>query len=277
MNSGFFDFGKAMTGGGLDIGKIERETVRDVASLESALSRAQKERDEYNASQEIKQTLLDSGASEEEASVVSTLMRAGKNPEQYSGYQTDQQTIGIRNQAVDAIGEEDMGLANMLLSAAANKPMTLNKVEGNTIISPYTEDANARTTDVGQSVVRANDARAANYGKPRVSAAGSGRVARDPIKDKLANELISRYGKLMAQDGANVAQLTAQRDKELAALGLGPLIAEGTEPSIVDTLTGLNAGTITEEEAAVGNDVPEARVSKGGKTYVKINGQWFEE
>lgn len=275
MSGGFFDFGKAIGGGGLDINKIERDAVRDVASMESALSRAKKERDEYNASQEIKQTLIDSGADESEASLVSTLFRAGKNPEQYSGYQMDQQTMGFRDNAEAAVVDGDMDLANRMISIAGNKPLVQNKVEGNTIINPYAADANARTTGVGESVIRANDARGANYGKPRAGAAP--RAASDPIKNKLATEVISRYGRMMARDGADVAQLTAQRDKELAALGLGPLVAPGTEPGMVDIISGLNAGTMTEDQAAVGNDVPEMRVTKGGKSYVKINGQWFEE
>lgn len=276
MNSGFFDFGKAIGGGGLDIDKIERETVRDVASMESALARAKKERDEYNASQEIKQELIDNGLPETEASMVSTLFRAGKNPEQFSGYQMDQQTMGFRDDAAAAITDDgNLDLANQMISIAANKPLVQNKVEGNTIINPYAADANARTTEVGQSQIRANDARAAAAGRPRAGAAP--RAARDPIKEKLANEIISRYGKQMALEGADVGRLTMQRDKELAALGLGPLVAPGTEPGIVDIISGLNAGTMTEEQAATDLDVPEMRVTKGGKSYVKINGQWYEE
>lgn len=271
MTTGFQRFGASLFG--QDTSEIEREVVRDVASMESALARARKERDEYQATQEMRQVLEDNGASPEEASVVSTLMRAGKNPEQYSGYRLDEQKREINMEAAEAARSGDLDMMNVLLAVQRGQPMERNKIDSNTIYDPYLEDARPRTTEVGEAQIRNYDERTA----PRAAAAPKATV--DPINKMLADEIIERYSRMMEMEDADIPNLTARRDKELAALGLGPLIAPGTPASITDVIAGLNGGTIVDDTPA--GDTPEGPVEQRktvrGKMYVKIAGNWYEE
>lgn len=285
MADGWFRAGAAL--GGVDTSAAERQGAQSVASIESALMRARKQRDELNALDELSTEVGDMLGDEDLGRQFATILRAGKNPEQVTGAQLDLQRFGTTNDAVAAGTEGNVDLMNVLLSAASGKPMVQNKVEGNTIISPYTEDANARTTEIGAALAGKYDAQAA-----KAAMAPAPRARKEPeamLNEQLVKEVISRYSKLMARDGADVEQLMMQRDKELAKLGQGPLIAPGTDPGAragLAAANGLPEGASDVDAAAafagaagpgVQAEQVQARKSIQGKMYVKINGEWFEE
>lgn len=269
-SNGFFDFGAAL--GGHDTSKIEQEAIRGVAGMESALIKAKKESDELNAIQEMRQTLIDNDVPEEQANIVSTLMRAGKNPEQLSGYQLDQQTMGFRDSAMDQAVEGDIDAMNPILSVLAQRPLTQNKIEGNTIINPFMSDANPRTTEIGDSVIETNEARAAKALRaPAPRASRPGRPTRDPVTSTAQQAIQNKYRRLMAEDGADRAALSAAMQAELDAV---------TAPQDITSMLAdpvqLEA-PVAAPVAAPPRGKPTEQKTIGGKLYSKINGQWYEQ
>jgi len=288
MSTGWNKLGQAF--GGFDTSEAEEQGALGVARVESALMKARKQRDELNALEELGTEIGDMVGDEDAGRQIATILRAGKNPEQVTGARLDMQRYGLTNEAATAGREGELDLMNVLLSAGAGKPMVRNKVEGNTIIDPFQADARPRTTDIGEAMAGAYDARAEAALRPRTPSAG--RASKAPevqLQEQLVKEVISRYSKLMARDGADVQLLMSQRDKELAKLGAGPDIAPGTDPGTRAGLAAANAlppGASEADAAAafagaagpgVTTEQVEARKSIQGKMYVKINGEWFEE
>lgn len=276
MSTGWGRLGAALGGLG-NTHEAEQEAMLDAARVESALIKARKERDELNAIEALEADITEVVGDEGLARMFATSLRAGKNPEQITGGRLDTQKFDLTEEAATAGRGGDLDLMNTLLSAASGDPMTRNKVEGNTIIDPYMTDANPRVTPYGDQYL-ANQLAGKVAKKPTVAqqAADNPTAA---LNDILVKEVISRYGKMMARDGADVESLTAARDRELAKLGVGPLIAEGTPPPVRDAISALTAGA---DESATVAAVPGAqniqdRKTIRGKMYVKIDGTWYEE
>lgn len=275
--SGWAKLGSVL--GGVDTREAEQKGALGVANMESALMRARKQRDELNALADL-ETELAPVIGNELASMVATTMRAGKNPEQITGAQLDHQTFGLRDRAATAGGLGDLDAMNTLLAVAQNKPLVRNKVEGNTIIDPYMDDADAQTTEIGRALIGKTNAQAANVGRPRAGA--TTRQPKDPrveLQSQLEKEVIARYSALMRREEADIPNLLARRDKELAALGTGPLVAPGSGPVATDIIATLNGGELQEEveTAAIANgpavDVPTAagNIPAGAITMLKNN------
>lgn len=279
--TGWARLGAAFGGG--DTREAEQDAMLGTARVESALIDARKKRDELNAIEQLETDLADV-VGEEMARPFATMLRAGKNPEQVTDARLDNQRYDATASAQEAAQGGNLDLMNALLSVASGDPMVQNKVEGNTIISPYTQDARARTTDYGSRYLDNQAARAAARAPSTAE-----RARRDPraaLNETMSKEIVARYGKLMAREGADVPALMLQRDKELAQIGMGPHVAEGTEPAVADMIGALNnlpsnATPEQERDAARSSGVEveqvEARKTYRGKMYVKINGTWYEE
>jgi hypothetical protein len=277
MSAGWGRLGKALAGMG-NTQEAESDAMLDTARVEHALLRARKERDELNALESLEADMTEVLGDEDLARMFATALRADKNPEQITGARLDTQRFDLTERAATAGSSGDLDVMNVLLSAASGDPMVRNKVEGNTIIDPYQGDANPRITPYGDQYLDNQLA-----GKIAKSPTVAQQAAADPNKalnDLLVKEVISRFGKLMERDGADIEALTLQRDRELAKLGVGPNIAAGTPPPVRDAIAALNAGA--DEQAVIGTvegaqQNIQDRKSIRGKMYVKIDGIWYEE
>lgn len=263
-NTGWGKLGNALVG--FDTSEAYREGAREAVDVESALMRARKQRDELNALDEVRAAMEDMPPQEQ---AIANMLLGGLNPNSFTSAQEDQQKMGFRDRAVTAAGTGDTDAANALLAA----------ISGRRIESPDLERARIDTE-------RARAERLRQAPAPRAGRSAPTRVPQDETKKLLVQSTIRRYERLMAREGADIAALESQRDKELARLGVGPSIAPDSSPAeraLLGDLNNLPPGATIDEEAAaaqrpgVGVERIEARKTYQGKSYVKINGSWYEE
>ena len=178
MPNGWEKLGAALAGvSDADREDIRTRTINALAARDYNVERAKgaimKQRELESLGETFRELGIDS------AEAVANAERAGVNLNTLYGGLGKRQEMGFRQAAVDA---PSLSAANIPLRGLANKPIETVKIAGQTVYNPYAEslgEALGPTTEIGQSTIRANNARAQasiiNANKPR-SSRGSGTV-----------------------------------------------------------------------------------------------------
>ena len=167
---------------------IEAKTMNQLAQRDSNVSRARMDLEKARLfnQESLGQNFRDVGSDDPEIAsrAQAGIAITGVN---YNGLQSGlavRQKMGFRQGAVDAAEAGDWGLANARLAGVAPGPFDVPKVAGNMLLSNrlIPGGGDVTVTPIGQSQIRANDARAQasiiNANKPR--AAGGGRSGAAP-------------------------------------------------------------------------------------------------
>lgn len=167
---------------------IEAKTMNQLAQRDSNVSRARMDLEKARLfnQESLGQNFRDVGSDDPEIAsrAQAGIAITGVN---YNGLQSglaDRQKMGFRQGAVDAAEAGDWVLANARLFGVASGPVEIPKVSGNMLLSNrlIPGGGDVTVTPIGQSQIRANDARAQasiiNANKPR--AAGGGRSGATP-------------------------------------------------------------------------------------------------
>lgn len=168
--------------------EIRQQTLQGLARTDSSLAKARMdlEKAKHFSQDALGQYFIDIGSDDPVAAARAQagVALSGVN---YNGLQSglaDRQKMGFRQGAVDAAEAGDWALANARLSGVASGPVDIPKVSGNMLLSNrlIPGGGDVTVTPIGQSQIRANDARAQasiiNANKPR--AAGGGRSGAAP-------------------------------------------------------------------------------------------------
>lgn len=167
---------------------IEAKTVGALAQRDSSVAKARMdmEKAKHFSQDSLGQYFIDIG-SDDPVAVARAQAGVALSGVNYNGLQSglaDRQKMGFRQGAVDAAEAGDWGLANARLAGVAPGPFDVPKVSGGMLMSNrlIPGGGDVTVTPIGQSQIRANDARAQasiiNANKPR--AAGGGRSGAAP-------------------------------------------------------------------------------------------------
>jgi len=130
--------------------------MSQTAQMEGLLAQARMRRDQERARAELGDSLRALGHPEE----LATLFRAGVDPRQASGHSGDMQIQDFRQGALNQGLAGNLPGANAYLAAIAGKPLELTDIRGQNIVNPYDRDGWRGTTEIGQSQIGFNAARA---------------------------------------------------------------------------------------------------------------------
>lgn len=167
---------------------IEAKTMGALAQRDRSVAQARMEMEKakHFSQDSLGQYFIDIGSDDPVAAARAQagVALSGVN---YNGLQSglaDRQKMGFRQGAVDSATAGDFGGANAQLFGVASGPVDIPKVSGNMLLSNrlIPGGGDVTVTPIGQSQIRANDARAQasiiNANKPR--AAGGGRSGAAP-------------------------------------------------------------------------------------------------
>jgi len=130
--------------------------MSQTAQMEGLLAQARMRRDQERARAELGDSLRALGHDP----ALATVLNAGHNPMQVSGYGGDMQIQGFRQGALNEALNGDMQRANAHLAAIDGKPLKLTDIDEQNIINPYERDGWLGSTEIGQSQIGFNAARA---------------------------------------------------------------------------------------------------------------------
>jgi len=135
---------------------VYQRQMSQSAQMESLLAQARLRRQQEQAREQLAELLPQLGA----PPALATVLNAGHDPRQISGYGGDMQTQRFREGALNEALNGNLPRSNAYLAAIDGKPLPLTKIEGNSIVNPYTLDGYQGPTAIGQSQIGHNDAQA---------------------------------------------------------------------------------------------------------------------
>ncbi len=183
MPNGWERLGDALAGtSGARRADIEAKTINALANRDQnvADARMKMERARHATQDSIGSYFLDLASDDPQkvARAKAGIALSGINYNTLEGGLARRQEQGFRQGAVDAAESGDWALANARLSGVASGPVEIPKVSGNMLLSNrlIPGGGDVTVTPIGQSQIRANDARAKasiiNANKPRSSGGG---------------------------------------------------------------------------------------------------------
>ncbi|MFV0411496.1 MAG: hypothetical protein ACK5LJ_17895 [Paracoccus sp. (in: a-proteobacteria)] len=231
---GWGKLGAAMFGGP-DIEGARMQGQAAGADLAHKMARAQRTRDEAIAFERLQKL-----AAEQGDDMLSAMFGAGVDPRQLSGYNMDNQGIDQRSELWEMMqGGAGVDELNPGLAVLSGKPVAVQKSLGQGVMTRNAYDSSSEPviTDLGQSMIGANDARA---GASNAQAAASMALAnqrnnpspgRNPLNwTNPAGDIVDRMfgtegeGGIYMADPAKVAAFEQWRQQNLAA---DPRLADG--------------------------------------------------
>ncbi|MGP1666462.1 MAG: hypothetical protein ACTS5I_11250 [Rhodanobacter sp.] len=194
MPNGWEKLGEALAGvSSADREDIRTKTINALAARDYNVERAKgaimKQRELESLGETFRELGIDS------AEAVANAERAGVNLNTMYGGLEKRQTMGYKAAARDQAAAGNFGGANAELFGVTNTPQALAAVQGGMLLgNRFVEGGDIRgPTDVGQSTIRANDARAQasliTANKPRSSGGSSGVKLSESDKKRRDHEL----------------------------------------------------------------------------------------
>jgi len=128
---------------------VYQQQMSQAAQMEAILAQARMRRDQERARAELGETLRTLGHDPALAGV----LNAGHDPREISGYGAQQQITQFRQGALNEALSGNLPRSNAYLAAIDGKPLSLTRIEGNSIVNPYELDGYHGPTAIGQAMI----------------------------------------------------------------------------------------------------------------------------
>jgi len=135
---------------------VYQRQMSQSAQMEAILAQARQRRDQERARAELGDTLRALGHDP----LLAGVLNAGHDPRQISGYGAQQQISQFRQGALNEALSGNLPRSNAYLAAIDGKPLSLTKIEGNSIVNPYELDGYQGPTAIGQAMIGRSSAEA---------------------------------------------------------------------------------------------------------------------